>query len=233
MRVSGNFYLRSWLKNSLMAIGTGFALGYFSAAVIVIYIPPFNAILGAAVGFIVYQFSSYKRFFGSRRGEFEFEYRIDLIEKKIRALIFRHLGLWSYVTYFQDHFNAIRTTQKDACQRLLNNSNVIADKDNRYSICYKLANLELREDNFKNELAMLNLAVSLKPNDMLANFRLATCYEMDGLVEEAKRHYKTAAEDPGIVSNALREHILSQVNRIEEGALINKPPALGAKYQAW
>ena len=132
-----------------MAIGTGLVVGCFSSVIIVIYIPPINALIGAAIAFIIYQYASFDRFFGSRRGEFEYEYRIDLAEKIIKKLVFRTLGLWAFIKYFQDQFNALRTLQKDICRNLLKNSNIAQDKESLYYIYYKLSNLELREDNFK------------------------------------------------------------------------------------
>jgi len=216
-----------------MAIGTGFVVGYFSSVIIIIYAPPINAIIGSAIGFIIYQFSSFNRFFGSRRGEFEYEYRIDLSEKTIKKLVFRTFGLLTYIKYFQDQFNALRTSQKDISRNLLKNPNIAQDNESLYYIYYKLSNLELREDNFKEEIRMLNLSILIKPNDLLANYRLAVCSEMDGLIDDAIKYYHLAANDLYLVSDELKKYILSQVERIKKEGPRNRPPALGAKYQAW
>ena len=85
MKISSSFYIRSWLKNSLMAIGTGFVMGYFS----LIIIPLSNSnLIGAILAFIIYQYVSFDRFFGARRGEFEYEYRNDLSVTFLRFLCF-------------------------------------------------------------------------------------------------------------------------------------------------
>ena len=216
-----------------MAIGTGFVVGYFSSMIIIIYAPPANAIIGSVIAFIIYQFSSFDRFFGSRRGEFEYEYRIDLAEKAIKKLVWKTFGLLTFIIYFQDQFNALRTSQKDICRNLLKNANTAQDHESLYYIYYKLSNLELREDSFKEEIRMLNLAISIKANDLLANFRLAVCYEMDGLIDDAIKYYHLASNDPNLMSDELKKYILSQVERIETEGPRNRPPALGAKYQAW
>ena len=216
-----------------MAIGTGFVVGYISSVIIVIYAPPINASIGAIMAFIIYQFSSFNCFFGSRRGEFEYEYRIDLAENIIKQLVFRTFGLLTFMKYFQDQFNALRTSQKDICRNLLKNEIISQDSESLYYIYYKLSNLELREDNFKEEIKMLNLAISIKANDLLTNFRLAVCSEMDGLVDDAIKYYQLASKDPYLISDALKKYILSQVDRIELKGPRNRPPALGAKYQAW
>jgi len=54
MKISGGFYIRSWIKNSLMAIGTGFVVGYFSSVIIIIYAPPINGIIGSSIAFAIY-----------------------------------------------------------------------------------------------------------------------------------------------------------------------------------
>ena len=79
-----------------MAIGTGFVVSYFSSVIIVIYAPPINALAVAIIAFIIYQLSSFDRFFGSRKGEFEYEYRIDLAEKIIKQLVFKTFGLLTF-----------------------------------------------------------------------------------------------------------------------------------------
>jgi len=226
-----------------MAIGTGLVMGYISSAIIIVYAPPINALIGSIIAFIIYQYVSLSRFFGSRRGEFEYEYRNDLAEKVIQKLVLRTFGICTFIKYFQDKFNAIRTTQKDICQSLLQKPKIAQDNENLYYIYYKLSNLELREDNFKEETKMLSYAIAIKPHDLLANFRLALCCEMDGLVDDAINYYKLASNDPYLISNEIKKYILSQVKRIEMRGPKNRPPemrgpknrppALGAKYQAW
>ena len=216
-----------------MAIGTGFVVGYFSSAVIVVYAPPMNAIIGALIGFIIYQYISYERFWGSRRGEFEYEYRIELAEKTIKKLVLKTFGILTFIKYFQDQFNAIRASQKTICQNLLKNENISHDNKSLYCLYYKLSDLELREDNFIEEKRMLNSAISLRPNDLLANYRLALCCEIDGSVDDAINHYELAANDSGIHSAALKSFILSQVERIKIKGPRKSPPSLGTRYQAW
>ncbi len=39
--------------------------------------------------------------------------------------------------------------------------------------------------------------------------------------------------DPYLNSDVLKKYILSQIERIELKGPMNRPPALGVKYQAW
>jgi len=213
-----------------MAIGTGFVVGYFSSVIIIIYAPPINGIIGSSIAFAIYQFISFDRFFGSRRGEFEYEYRNDLADKKIKKLVFKAFGFFTYVKYFQDQFNALRTAQQDICLRLLKVDSIIESNENLYCIYYKLSDIARREDNFEKEKKMLSEAISHKLNDFLVCYRLAVYCELDGLVEDAIKYYKLASNNPNLISKALRKFILSQVERIELKGPMNRPPVLGARY---
>ncbi len=216
-----------------MAIGTGFVVGYFSSAIIAVYIPPISAIIGAIISFSIYQYVSFDLFFGKRRGEFEYEYRNYLAEKIIKKLVLRSYGIFSFINYFQDQFNALRPSQKSICQKLLKNANILNNNNSLYYIYYKLANLELREDNFQNEKMMLKSAISLNPDNLLANFRFAVCCEMDGHVDEAIHHYELALNDPYLISKSLNKYISTNIERIKLKGPMNRPPTLGAKYQSY
>jgi len=213
-----------------MAIGTGFVVGYFSSVVIVVYIPPFNALIGSFLGFIIYQFASFSLFFGNRRGEFEFEYRNDLSENVVRKYVRKFYGFSTYINYFQDQFNAMRPAQKEICQNLLNNCD---NDDCKFSLYYKLARLEFVEDNSKKEKKMLKSALEINPYDLLANYRYAESCEMDGFVDEAIYHYELASKDPYLVSTQLKDFILLNIERIKRHGPRNRPVVLGAKYQSY
>ena len=215
-----------------MAVGTGFVVGYLTSNIIIFYNPLINGLIGAVLAFIIYQYVS-RSILGARRGELEHEYRIDLVEKAVKKMVLRKLGIFPFIKYFQDQFNTIRTVQKDICRNLLADTEIAHDNDSLYYIYYKLADLELREDNFEKEKRMLASAHAIRPNDLLANYRLALNCEMDGLVDDAINHYKMALNDPDLDSDALRKYIDSQVERIKTKGPKNRVKALGARYQAW
>ena len=214
MKVSGSFYFRSWFKNSLMAIGTGFVLGYISSGIIPIHDPPVNALIGVALSFAIYQSVSFSRFFGKRRGEFEYEYRNDLIEKAVKSLVLRFLGLSTFINYFQDHFNNVSAEQEDICRKLLRNEIVKNNDESLFSIYIKLSGLALKDDNPQKEKSALMSAIEIKPNDLLAHYRLPLCCEMDGLKNDAINHYRTALKDPSLYSEQLKKFILSQIEQV-------------------
>jgi len=213
-----------------MAIGTGFVVGIFSSYLIIVYDPIINALIGAFLAFIIYQVVSFARFFGKRRGEFEYDYRNDLVEKYIRKIVLKTFGILTYINFIQDGFNDISSTQEDICKRLLINESIKSSSSNLFFIYLKMSNLSMKLDNFKKEKEMLLSAIDLEPSDLISNYRLAVCHEMEGSAENAIKHYNLATNDPYLSSNQLREFILSQVERIKLKGPMNRPPVLGAKY---
>ena len=213
-----------------MAVGTGFVLGIFSSYLIIVYDPIINALLGAFLALIIYQVVSFSRFFGKRRGEFEYEYRNDLVEKYIKKMVLKTFGILAYINFIQDGFNEISSTQEDICKRLIKNEGIKSSSSNLFFIYLKMSNLSMKLNNFKKEKEMILSAIHLKPNDLIANYRLAICHEMEGSAENAIKHYNLATNDPFLRSNQLRKFILSQVERIKLKGPMNRPPVLGAKY---
>jgi tetratricopeptide (TPR) repeat protein len=216
-----------------MAIGTGLVIGYISSGIIVIGAPPINSLLGAALAFVIYQGVTFSRFFGKRRGEFEYEYRCDLIEKLVKKLVLKYLGVSTFINYFQDQFNSISSEQERICQRLLRNELIKSDEEFLFSIYMKLSILAIKDDSPKKEKNALISALELKPNSLIANYRLALYYEIEGLVDDAINHYKAALRDPNIYSEQLKTFISLQVERIKLKGPLNRPPALGARYMSW
>ena len=216
-----------------MAIGTGFVLGFFTSRVIIIYAPPINALIGAFIAFIIYQGVSFDRFFGKRRGEFEYEYRYHLIEKTVKRLVLNFLGFSTFINYFQDQFNNISADQEDICQKLLKNETVKNNDEFLFSIYIKLSSLALKDNNPQKEKNALMSAIEIKPNDLLANYRLAVCNEMHGFRNDAINHYLAALKDPVLYSGQLKTFILSQIERVRLKGPMNRPPALGCRFMIW
>jgi len=127
----------------------------------------------------------------------------------------------------------LRTAQQDICLRLLKADSIIESNENLSYVYYKLSDIARREDNFEKEKKSLYEAISNKPNDLMVCYRLAVCCELDGLAEDAIKYYKLASNNPHLISEALRKFILTQVERIELKGPMNRPPVLGARYQAW
>jgi tetratricopeptide (TPR) repeat protein len=229
MKVSNSFYLSFWLKNTLMAFATGALIGLFSSQIIIIYSIPVNIIIGACLAIVLYQISAYIKFFGKRRGEFEYDFKVELIEKKVKALVFRHLGIFQYVRYLSDGLNNISTAQGELCKRLIA---IVSDED-KYFIYMKISLLENKNDDLEKEISFLKSALEKNDKDLIANYRLAVCLELNKDAESAIKHYHQALTDTSIDSVELKDFIKLQIERVNSKGPLNKPPALGLRYTSW
>lgn len=151
----------------------------------------------------------------------------------MKALIKKECGIFSFIRYYLDGLSNVSSYQEDICKTLLKNKNVREDTENLFVLYVKLAILLLKDDNFSKEIEMLKLALGIKQNDLVANYRLAISYERNNSVDDAITHYKRALNDPMINSKILEQFILKQIERVETTGPLKKPPTLGLKYTSW
>ncbi|MCP4111762.1 MAG: hypothetical protein GY749_40600 [Desulfobacteraceae bacterium] len=156
-----------------------------------------------------------------------------MIEKNIKKMVLKSFGSLIYTNYVQDGFNAICPAQEDICKRLLQHTSIKENDENLFYIYIKMSSLAIKEDNFIKQKQMALSAIELKPDDLIANYRLAVCYEMEGSADEAIKHYYAASNDPDLNSDQLRKFIVSQIERIKLKGPMNRPPVSGTKYMAW
>ncbi len=95
------------------------------------------------------------------------------------------------------------------------------------------ANLSRKEDDINKEKDFLHKAIQIKPNDLVANYRLAVVLERAGLGEDSKDRYQAAFNDPTLSSARLRKFIYSQITRVKEYGPKKSPPMPGLKYMTW
>jgi hypothetical protein len=151
------------LKNTILASANGAVVGLFIRTVL------FGPLVGLCLGFLSYQAYVAFYFFGSKRGDFEYSYKGELIEKKVRFLINNHLGRIARMRYFSDSFNNIGCYQLEAVKKLGKVESVLIDREINYAVQVKTAQLYFKEDEIKKEISYLNAAILLKPYDLLAN----------------------------------------------------------------
>ncbi len=207
MKIPIGFFIRFGLKNYLLAFFTGMVLGYFFAALVPGFFPPLSALVGGVITLIIYPFVEYSYFAGKRRGEFEYVYRENLMQKKIQDIISRlphqfekDLSLVDpMMLYPQLRYEAEHEVDPERCFYLYMSMGLRAQKDYLYS----------------KALEAWAEAVRLKPHDLVANFRLAALWEYNGNGVAAIEGYQAALLDPDLDSLSLREFISSQIERVK------------------
>jgi hypothetical protein len=213
MAIPVGFYIRYWLKNSLMAAALGFLAGTLMP-------DPRLPILMVILTFLIYQISAYRHFWGRDQGRFEYYYREFFLSQTANSLIHKTVGipeiLWDYPGQYYP--------------KILAHPEVEADPALLFTACLKAAQTALKGYDCRQEVEYLRKALSLCPADLVANFRLANAMERAGNATAAISAYQAALSDPFINSGELREFIRAQIKRVESQGPAKKPPIPGLRH---
>lgn len=161
------------------------------------------------VAFIIYQIAIFRYFWGKERGNFEYYYREWLIKS---------------------HKIEINQTLYEG---LLQNKQRNTSNEHGFFLYLKASEIATKEYDYDNAIQFLRQAVSSKPYDLVANYRLATALERVGDADNAISAYEAAKQDPSIKSPELKEFISNQIERVKTKGPTKKPPMSGLKYMTW
>ncbi len=231
-----SFYFLFWPKNSLMGLGLGIILGALSRL-------PFGLIAPALEGSIVIgpffvgfltlfwaQISSVQHFLGRRRGHFEYAYRERLVVKEGNALIRKEIGLIRFAGLFWEELSDFSATREDIYKELLARLEGTGNPGLKFPIYLKMSRSAIKHFNFEKGIEWLEIALALRPNDLVANFRLATSLEKAGDGKGAVNRYKVILKDCHIETFELKKFIEDQIERVEKEGPAKRPPMVGLRY---
>lgn len=226
MAVPYNFYTGFKCKTTFIAAGTGLLMGYFAS----IFVPPwFHPLvqllpvpLGGLAAVIANLWTVHSYIKGKKKGLFEFVYRESHLDPILKSKI---ANAWPGA------FNAVIELESLSLFKALMTQ---AEKlnDNERFICYMAAAMVASigsED--RNAIEALKQALSIRPNDIIANFRLARSFERIGSATEAIKAYQAALLDPTIDVEELRAFIADQAERVGEKGPDQRSPIPGLLYQ--
>lgn len=226
MTIPWTFYIEYWLKNSLLALATGFLISFM--------IPPLFAMVpyfGLLV-LLLYQVVICRHFWGKKRGDFEFVSKESLIKKQISSLIKLHLGFRILVRFKFDKLNNIVVDGWDIYEKL---SSFAKDQEEniQFYLYHIAADLSRKEGDVKKEQGFLLKALSLCPNDFITNFRVAVTAEREDKAQESIEYYKKALEASAIDSDQLKQFISEQIARVETKGPLKSTPMPGLRFMSW
>ncbi len=221
------FYFSFWLRNSALALGSGFLIVYLIPPLFVF--APWTCLIFV----MIYQIKIYKYFFGNLRGDFEYVYREAMIEKIIRKAIIKKYGIFVFLRYLSDRLSQIRTFNENFILKLSQENPKGIDDGLEFVIYMKLAELSLKNDDYGKERTYLEKAIEMQPKDLVANFRLAVSFEGAGEAAAAIEHYKAALQDPNLFSDQLKKFITTQISLVETGGPRKRPPTPGLRFLTW
>ncbi len=226
MAIPSSFYTTFRCKTTGMAAATGLLMGCFAT----IFVPPFYSVcvhyapvpLGAIVGLIINQITVHNYIKGKMRGAFEYVYRESKVTSPIDMEIRRRLLYGQHVNLELESLSIF----KEIMARAENYK-----KEEKYIGYLAAAHAANAGSEYNNEVTALKQAVILKPNDLIANYRLARAYERIGSAQEAIKSYEASLGDPSIDSEELRWFLISQAERVKEKGPQQASPIPGLIYQ--
>lgn len=212
-----------------MAVATGGVLGFFLARVPQTF---FFLWLAPICALVVYQYVVQQYFWGKRRGHFEYAYREWLLRKSANVLFIKILGVRRYISLYLDELSALGSVREDIYKNLQGKEEVVRNDSYKFCLYVRIAESALKESSCDREIEYLRRAVSIRPNDLVANYRLGNSLERSGDGQGTVRAYEAALKDP-VVEKELSEVILAQIKRVETSGPAKKPPMPGFRYMSW
>jgi tetratricopeptide (TPR) repeat protein len=156
------------------------------------------------------------------RGAFEYVFRESKITSPIDMEIRRRLLYGQHVNLELESLSIF----KEIMARAENYNN-----EEKYIGYLAAAHAANAGSEYHCEIAALKQAVMLKPNDLIAIYRLARAYERIGSAQEAIKSYEASLGDPSIDSEELRRFVMSQATRVKEKGPQQASPIPGLIYQ--
>ena len=209
------------LKNAFWAAGTGVIMGALAVHFSGFFVqyeepPPFHlgSLIGAAVGFGVYMAYSVPLMDKTKT---LFSYQAYLREKSTRKFITSVLskskGFKGYLLRTDELFRG-KLLSDDIYKKVLLDNDVVTDDNKKFLIYYRISKDALKYDNRDKERSYLKKAVMIKPNDLLANYRLALSYERSGEGSDAIKSYEAALKDP-LADPHISGFLISEIQRVK------------------
>lgn len=229
MKIPKSYYFRFWMKNSVMAITTGFVAGLMLMGVIPFLFP---VLIIPIFALLIYQYAVNRYFWGKYRGHFEYTYLEWLLRKPINSYVIKILGISNYLRLYLDELSDIGSFREKIYKRLQRKEEIIQNHDLMFCLYLRIAESALKELSFSRETEYLRKAIALHPNDLVANYRLGNSLEKMGDGPSAIGAYEAALRDP-VVTEKLKDLVLAQITRIETSGPTKKPPMLGFRYMSW
>lgn len=226
MSVPSNFYVDFKCKTTIMAAGTGMLMGYFVS----VFVPPWlhpllrlSLVLVGGLVAVVANLLLVRRYLkGNKRGLFEYVYRESKLDPLLKSKI---ANAWPGA------FNAVVELESLALfKALMAQADRLTD-ETRYLLYMAAARVASIGSEDRNAIEALKHALSIKPHDVIANFRLARSFERIGSSKEAITAYEAALLDPTIDAEELKAFIADQVVRIKEKGPEQRSPIPGLIYQ--
>lgn len=160
----------------------------------------------------------------------EYEVEEKLFEELGNDIILQVSGSKEFEKLYLDEFNWIPTNAIDVCSNLLKKEKSKDNLELQFYLNVKLAKFYMRNSQLREAISALKDALSVKPTNLIANFRIAVLYESIGSGEDAILHYELAGRD-NVVSKNLKDYLNNQIQRVKTTGPRQKGPYDGSGFQ--
>ena len=190
----------SYLVYSLLSSGRMHPLGLLVlAAVISIAIPMIRS-----------------NFFPSARDcATEYAFHEQRLEKDIVQQISDTLGSDTLNRLFSQP-DQYRASAGEHIEALLGQDNVRQNPDLHFALLLSLARFYEKNGDPRSSIPLINAALAIKPQQVVARMHLAGNYEWIGAAEDAHRQYRTLLEHPETLSRAMKKLVTARIKSNRE-----------------
>ena len=129
--------------------------------------------------------------------------------------------------------SALGSVREDIYKSIKIKEEVVRNDNYKFCLYVRIAESARKEYSFSREVEYMREAVSIRPNDLVANYRFGNSLERIGDGPGAVRAYYATLTDSAVVGKELKELILAQIRRIETLGPAKKPPIFGFSYASW
>lgn len=139
-------------------------------------------------------------------------------------------GHKTYARLYNEEISQMQWDAIEICRDLLGQKESRENEDLQFHLRIKHARFLIKEERYRDAIKELNIALSIRPTDLIANFLAAESHERLGEGEAATMHYIAALEDPASVSRGIRETVESQISRVQNNGPRIAGPQAGFRF---
>jgi len=94
---------------------------------------------------------------------------------------------------------------------LLEQDDVHHKPDLHFALLLSLARFHEKDNDPQSSIPLIKAALAIKPQQFVARMHLAGNYELTGVPEEARRHYRILLEHPETLSGAMKKMVGARI----------------------
>ena len=145
----------------------------------------------------------------------EYAFHEQRLQKEIIQQISDSLGTDTLNRLFSQP-DQYRASAGEHIEALLGQDNVRQNPDLHFALLLSLARFYEKNGDPRSSIPLINAALAIKPQQVVARMHLAGNYEWIGAAEDAHRQYRTLLEHPETLSRAMKKLVTARIKSNRE-----------------